>query len=285
VVSAFPLGVAAFGWVMATVATGTMMLVVVTRTVYSFARPKVSFEATSRQVTWRLRELKVRCRWSSIESDGTGKALVIQTEAGPLRVLLRNRASEQQVRRALEEVETTFASSKGASQSQSGDWPSSFAAALDFLEFEAANTAELRLKGGRLGLPTSLCLVVAAMALSFGVVWIEPPATAAAIIGLAFVGWPFLFRPLRLTVAKGSRSVLVHSWTSESREPLTESMLHIVTVGSPLTSQSFALRISIGGRSFMLPGLTTRRTVAEDARRALLEYSAGICAAAAGGVT
>jgi hypothetical protein len=286
VISAFPLAVAAFGWLMAIVAVGTAVLGVVARSLLSLARPTIAFDATTRHVAWQLRGVNLRFRWSSVESEGTGRGLVIQTEAGPLRVLLRGgRASERHLHRAIQAMERALPSPVDSAGTSGGEWPPGFVAALEFLDFDAVTTAELRLTASRLDLRVAMCLVVAGLALGFGVLSIEAPAAVTATIGLASVAWPFLFRPLRLTIARGSGSVLIRSWFRETHGPLTESLLHIRTLGSALTGQSFGLSMSIDDQTVALPGLTTHRALAEDARRALLGYSVGVGAASAGGAT
>jgi hypothetical protein len=216
--------------------------------------------------------LEVRLRWKSIEFAGTGKALIIRTEAGPLRASLRGRAGERPIHAALEALEQHFPPSV-ATTPPSETWPVGFTSALDFIDFKAITPVRLQLLSGQMGVLTFCFLFLLEMGLAFGIAELGAPPAAASIILIALIGWPFLFAVWEVAIERGCHSMIVDRWRGRLRETFSPSMLKITTIGSPLTSQSFGMNVLASDHTLILPGLAAARNTVEEAGQALLAFS------------
>jgi len=267
-----PVVITTFGLLISAIGIGTIVVALLGRSIVAWVRPRLIFERGARALTWRLRGLEVRLRWTSIESARTGKGLVIQTEAGPLRVPLRRRTDERQIRAATEALERHFPPDQTTAP-PSATWPAGFTAALDCIDFKAVTPIRLQFLCGRLSPVIFLSLVMAETALACGMWAIAVPPTAVLISLIALISWPFLFAVREVTIDRGTRSLTVHRWRSQDVEKLTPPKLLVGTIGDTMTAESFIIVIPAMDHKLILFPLATEERAVEEARRALLTFS------------
>lgn len=270
-IGALPVVIGTFWWSSA-IGIATVFVGLVGWSIFGVARPRLTFDPGARVLTWRLRGVEVRLRWTSIASARTGKGLVVQTEAGPLRVPLRRRAVARRIRAAIEALERHFPA-EDATAPSSGTWPPGFGAALDCIDFKAVTPLRLRFLCGRLSPVKFVLLLMAEIALAFGMVAIAVPPMAVLISLIALVGWPFLFVVREVVIERGTRSMMVHRWRGQELEKLAPSKLIVGTIGDSMTAESFVIVILTTDHTLILPPLAADKHAVEEARRALLTFS------------
>jgi hypothetical protein len=271
-VGAIPVAIATFGFLMSVLGIGTIVVGLLGRSVAGWARPRLTFEPGARFLTWRLRGLEVRLRWTSIESARTGEGLVVQTEAGPLRVPLRRRTAERRIDAAIEALERHFPPDE-ATVPPAATWPASFTAALDCIDFEAVTPIRLRFRCGRLTPVKCSLLVIAEIALAFGMWAIAVPPMVGLLGLIALIGWPSLFVVRVVAIERGIGSLIIHRWRGEVLEKVTPPQLLVGTIGDSMTVESFVIVIPTIDHRLLLFPLATDEQAVQEARRALLAFS------------
>jgi hypothetical protein len=259
-------------WLSGAIGIGAVFIGLVGWFISGWVRPRLIFEPGTRFLTWRLRGLEVRLRWTSIESARTGKGLVVQTEAGPLRVPLRRRTAERRIDAAIEALERHFPSDEATAR-PSATWPAGFIAALDCIDFKAATPIILRFLCGRLTPIKFILLLMAEIALACGILAIAPPPTVVLISLVALIGWPLLFAVREVDIERGTRTLIVRIRRDQSREKLTPAMLAVGTYGDSMTAESAVIIIQTAEHTLILLPSGTEERAVEAARRALLAFS------------
>jgi hypothetical protein len=259
-------------WLSGAIAIGAVFIGLVRWLISGLARPRLTFEPGARFLTWRLRGLEVRLRWTSIESARTGNGLIVRTEAGPLRVPLPRRTPERRIDAAIQTLERHFPPDE-ATAPPSTTWPAEFTAALDSIDFEAATPMRLRFVCGRAGPATLGLLAAVEGGFAFGILGIGPPTVVVLISLIPLIGWPFLFAVQDVAIERGTRSLIVHGRYGPLRERLTPAMLAVTTAGDTMTVEVFGLSILAPDHMLNVPLSTPNERTVEPVRRALLAFA------------